>query len=61
MKEGGIIRPSDSPWAAPVVLARKKGNDVQVCVDYCKLNGITVSDAYPLPCINDTPDLLARA
>ena len=50
----GYIRPSHSPWAAPVLFARKKdsGNDpakLRFCIDYRGLNNVTVDDRYPLP------------
>ena len=52
MLTGGQIEPSDSPWSAPVV-TKKDG------VDYRRLNVVTVKDAYPLPRIDDTLDMLA--
>lgn len=58
VSEQGIIEPSDSPWASPMVLVRKKDGGLRFCVDYWKLNQVPRKDSYPLPRINETLEAL---
>jgi len=49
----GIIEESTSPWSSPLCFVRKKDNQIQVCIDYRRLNEVTKKNAHPLPSIND--------
>ena len=61
LMDRGVIRPSTSPYAAPIVVVRKKNGELRVCCDFRKLNAITKKDAFPLPRIQDTLDALTGA
>ena len=54
----GIIRPSSSPYASPIVLTIKKSGEARLCIDYREINKITVSDNFPCPLIDDNLDRL---
>nr|GEW98112.1 putative reverse transcriptase domain-containing protein [Tanacetum cinerariifolium] len=56
--EKGFIRPSSSPWAAPVLFLKKKDGSFRMCIDYKELNKLTVKNRYPLPRIDDLFDQL---
>ena len=59
--DGGIIRESHSPYAAPIVLVRKKDGSLRLCVDYRRLNSKTVRDQFPLPRIEESIDAIGGA
>jgi len=61
MLQYGVVQSSTSPWAAPIVLVKKKDGTTRFCVDYRKLNNVTRKDAYPLPHIDETLDALSGA
>jgi hypothetical protein len=57
----GFIRPSVSPWGAPVLFVKKKDGSMRLCIDYRELNRVTIRNKYPLPRINDLFDQLKEA
>ena len=59
--EQGIIIPSGSDWAAPIVLVGKKDGSLRLCVNYRRLNSISKADAYPMPRIDELIDGLGKA
>ena len=54
----GFIRPSFSPWGAPVLFVKEKDGSFRMCIDYRELNKLTVKNRYTLPRINDLFDQL---
>jgi transposase InsO family protein len=54
-----IIRPSESPWNAPIVIVAKKDGDIRMCVDYRKLNAVTKRAVYPIPATQQLLDCLS--
>ena len=59
--EKGFIRPSVSPWGAPVLFVKKKDGTLRLCIDYRQLNKLTVKNKYMLPRIDDLFDQLKGA
>jgi hypothetical protein len=59
--EKGFIRPSSSPWGAPMIFVSKKDGTQRLCVDYHDLNEVTIKNKYPLPRIDDLFDQLRGA
>ena len=57
----GFIRPSTSPWGAPVLFTKKKDKTLQLCIGYRQLNRVTIKNRYPLPRIDDLFDQLRGA
>ena len=57
----GFIRPSISPWGAPVLFVKKKDGSLRLCIDYRQLNRVTIRNQYPLPRIDELFDQLQRS
>ncbi|GKC91772.1 putative reverse transcriptase domain-containing protein [Tanacetum coccineum] len=58
LSDKGFIRPSSSPWGAPVLFVKKKDGSFRMCIDYRELNKLMVKNRYPLPRIDDLFDQL---
>jgi hypothetical protein len=54
-----VIEPADGPWSSPIVLVKKRDGSTRFCIDYRRVNEVTLKDAYPLPSIQDCLDSLA--
>jgi hypothetical protein len=61
LQEVVYIRPSSSPWGAPVLFVQKKDGSQRMCVDYRSLNDVTIKNKYPLPRIEDLFDQMRGA
>ncbi|GKA99291.1 putative reverse transcriptase domain-containing protein [Tanacetum coccineum] len=61
LQEKGFIRPSHSPWGAPMLFVKKKDGSMRMCIDYMELNKLTIKNRYPLPRIDDLFDQLQGA
>jgi hypothetical protein len=61
LQDKGFIRPSHSPWGAPILFVKKKDGSFRMCIDYRELNKLTVKNRYPLPRIDDLFDQLQGA
>ena len=53
MLQLGVIQPSSSPWASPIILVEKKDGEVCFCADYSKVNQVANFDAYPKPIVEE--------
>ena len=60
MLKDEVIEPSSSLWSSPVILTKKKDGSYRFCVDYRKLNNVTIKDVYPLPRIDDALSRLEK-
>lgn len=61
LQEKGFIRPSQSPWGAPILFVKKKDGSFRMCIDYRELNKLTVKNQYPPPRMDDLFDQLQGA
>ena len=61
MLRDGVIERSKPHWASPVVLAAKKDGTLRLCVDYRRLNAVTIRDSYPIPRMDECIDSLGEA
>ena len=61
MLDAGVVQPSNSPWCNAVVLVRKKDRSLRFCIDFQRLNALTIKDSHPLPHICETLESLAGA
>ncbi|GKD46627.1 hypothetical protein Tco_1271272 [Tanacetum coccineum] len=60
LSDKGFIRPSSSPWGAPVLFVKKKDGSFRMCIDYRELNKLTIKNRYPLPRIDTNSNFVMR-
>ena len=58
MLNTGVIQPSNSPWSSPVCMVRKKDGSFRFCIDYRRVNAVTIKDVFPIPDVKDVLDSL---
>ena len=61
LTDKGFIRPTTSPWGAPVLFVKKNDGSMRMCIDYRELNKLTIKNKYPFPRIDDLFDQLVGA
>jgi len=61
MLDTGVIQPSNSPWSSPVCMVREKDDSFRFCIDYRRVNAVTIKDAFPAPDVKDALDSLHGA
>ena len=61
MMERGVIHRSCSPWSSGIVVVKKKDGSTRFCIDYRKLNNVTIKVSHPLPRMNDSLDALGKS
>ena len=59
--QAGLVHPSASPYAAPILFVRKKSGELRMAIDYCALNQITIKDKFPVPRLDELLDRLRGA
>lgn len=59
MLQNDIIEPRTSPWSSPILLVTKQDGSIRFCIDYTRLNAVTIKNAYPLPRMDDSLDALS--
>lgn len=60
MLEAGVIETSVSPWTSPIVPVKKKDGSLSLCIDYRKLNSVTMEDCFQMPRVNELVECLGK-